>query len=80
MYDKYGNRNTAWYDSNIIVRRKGGMDTLLWEHTVENLLLPLYPTTHRKIERCPVSGRILRGPLVVKTDSGPERLSKEADS
>ena len=80
VYGKYGNRNAAWYDSNIVVCRKGGMDTSLGEHTVENLLLPLYPTTQRKVERCPVSDGIMREPVFVRADSGPGRLSKEADS
>ena len=80
VYSKYGNRDAAWYDSNVAVRCKGGMDASLWEHTVENLLLPLYPTTQRKVERWSVSGRILLGPFVVKTNSGPRRLSKEASS
>ena len=29
VYGKYGNRHAAWYDSDLAVRRKGGMDTSL---------------------------------------------------
>ena len=56
------------------------METGLWELVVENMILPLYPNTCHEIKRCPTTKNILRGPIVVKTDSGPGRLAKEAKS
>ena len=56
------------------------MDTSLREIVVEELLLSLYPTTSRKIERCPITNEILRCPFIIKTDAGPGQLCKEAKS
>ena len=34
----------------------------------------------KEVERCPHTNRLLRGPLINKTDAGPGRLSREASS
>ena len=52
----------------------------MWEMVVEELLLPLYPNTSRKIVHCPITNKMLRGPLIIKTDAGPGQLCKEAKS
>ena len=79
-HGQFGGTVTRSVHSFLAVRRKGGMDTSLWEMVLSELLLPLYPNTSRTVERCPVTDKILRGPLIVKTDAGPGRLCKEAAS
>ena len=76
----YGNLCAAKYDSCLAVHKKGGMDLTLWEKVAEELLLPLYPNTSQTVERCHLTSKILRGPLIVKTGVGPGRLCKEAHS
>lgn len=77
---KYGNTNVAKFDLFLAVQRKGDMDTSLLEMILEELILPLRPNTSREVERCPLTNKMLKGPLIVKTDAGPGRLSTEADS
>ena len=79
-HGQFGGTKTRSVHSSLAVRRKGGMETGLWELVVENMILPLYPNTCHEIKRCPTTKNILRGPIVVKTDSGPGRLAKEAKS
>ena len=80
VYGKYGCDAPRWYSSYLAVRRKGGMDTSLWEMVLEEIILPLHPNTSLKVVRCPVTKKILSGPLIIKTDAGPGRLSTEGTS
>ena len=68
------------FSSSVSVRRKGGMTTSLWRRLIEDVFLPLYPNTSRVVTRCAQTGKMVTGPLIVKTDAGPGRLSKEAES
>ena len=77
---QFGVTSVRSVPSAVAVRRKGDMTTRLWEMAIERLLLSLYPNTCRIVERCLTTNKILRDPLVVKTDSGPGRLCKEASS
>ena len=77
---RFRNTNVAKFDSFLAVRRKGGMDRSLWEMVLEELILPLHPNTSREIERCPITKKIFKGPLVVKSDAGQGHLCTEASS
>lgn len=80
VYGKYGGAEATCRSSNLAVCRKGGMDTSLWEMILEDLILPLHSNTLVKVKRCPVTNKVLRDPLLIKTDAGPNRLCKKAKS
>jgi hypothetical protein len=63
------------------VRRKRSMDTGLWHLLHWQVYIKLYEgKLAPEPVRDPVTGKMLKGPLMVKTDSGPGRLSNEAES
>jgi hypothetical protein len=67
--------------SAISVRHKGSMDTGLWHQLLKDVYLPLYEGRLSPEPICdPVIMKLLSGPLIVKTDAGPGRLSKQAIS
>ena len=77
----YGAAVETLYSSYICVRSKGPMDTGLWQQLIRAIYTPLFegrisPTPIRD----PLTNKLLSGPLIVKTDSGPGQLSKEAKS
>ena len=57
------------------------MDTSLWHNLRRHIYIPCF---ENKISPEPVCDRVtlklISGPLIVKTDAGPGRLSKEASS
>ena len=78
---KYAGDQVKSRPSRIAVLPKGSMDTLLWHRWHTDVLLPcwkdrLYPVPVRD----PKTGKLIKGPLIDKTDAGPGRLSKEAQS
>ena len=77
---KWGLAERTYISSFIAMRPKGSMDTSLWEFLFDTVILPLYPQVQKTIVRCPLTGRMIKGPLVIKTDAGPGRLAKEFDS
>ena len=57
------------------------MDTSLWSLYNEEVILRCYRgRVHPTPVRDPDSGRLIKGPLINKTDGGPGRLSREASS
>ena len=57
------------------------MDIGLWHQYVRSVILPLYEgRISAEPIRDPLTGKLLSGPLIIKTDSGPGRLSREACS
>ena len=44
---------------------------------IENVILPCYPGLQKETVRDPTTGRKIKGPLFIKTDTGPGRLSNE---
>jgi hypothetical protein len=69
------------HSSSICMRHKGSMDTGLWHQPVRDLYMHLYEGCISPEPICnPVTKKLILGPLIVKTDSGPGRLSKEVDS
>ena len=69
------------YTSYISVRLKGSMDTGLWHQLLRSIYTPLYEgRISLEPIRDPLTNKLISGPLIVKTDGGPGRLSKEANS
>jgi hypothetical protein len=56
------------------VRSRGSMDDSLFIEYIEKVVLPLYPNISKTTEFDPVNGRLLRGPVILKVDSGPGRF------
>ena len=57
------------------------MDTGLWHLLHREIYCKLYEGKIAPEPVCdPITGKMLKGPLMVKTDSGPGRLSSEAES
>ena len=78
---KYGSDKVMLHSSCLCVRKKGSMDIGLWHQYVRSVILPLYEgRISPEPIRDPLTGKLLSGPLIIKTDSGPGRLSREACS
>ena len=76
---KFGQDNKFLYHYSVAVRKKGSMyESLFWLYD-ENIVLNTYPNSSRKIERDNRTGQLLKGPVFLKVDSGPGRLSKSKD-
>ena len=79
---KYAQDSIFNHPSRTVIRKKGSMDTSLWHELHRKVYLPcgykdkLSPTPVRD----PVTNKLITGPLIIKTDAGPGRLSKEAAS
>ncbi len=57
------------------------MDTGLWHQLLKDVYVPLFKgRLSPEPIRDPVTMKLLSGPLIVKTDAGPGRLSKQAIS
>ena len=78
---KYADTLHKTRPSYVVVRETGSMDTRLW-HDLNRLVY--IPCFKGKISpepiRDPVTQKLISGPLIVKMDSGPGRLLKEAES
>jgi hypothetical protein len=78
---KYAQDEVTTHPSRVAIRKKGSMDTGLWHQLCEDCYLPLY---ENRLSPEPVrnraTGKLLKGPLIIKTDAGPGRLSREAQS
>ena len=77
---KYGYNKLTSIGSYVAVRKKGGTDAPLWNEFNETVLQPLYPRMSKTVKRCPITQKMLEGPLVTKTDAGPGRLAKSVQS
>ena len=75
----YGGSRRVSYSSCVSVQKKGSMDTGLWHQYIRFVILPLFKG-RLALEpiRDPVTNVLIAGPLVVKTDGGPGRLSRES--
>ena len=56
------------------------MDDSLFQLYVEKIVLNTYSNTSRTIEQYYRTGQILKGPFLLKVDSGTGRLSKSKDN
>ena len=62
-------------DSFVTVRSKGEIDDSLFQYYIRNIVLPLYPNISNKC--LIVDGKIIKGPVIFKTDSGPGRIKED---
>ena len=62
------------------VRSRGSMDDSLFIEYIEKVVLPLYPNISKTTEFDPVNGKLLRGPVILKVDSGPGRIVASEES
>jgi hypothetical protein len=78
---KYAGDKMKDWPSNITVRPKGSMDTPLWHELNKKVFLNCYKGKLSPVPiRDPIIKKLLRGPLINKTDSGPGRLATQAGS
>jgi len=70
---RYGCPTIESYDSFSSVCRSICTDEQLIQQIIENVYLPLYPNCH-KVVTCDDNGKLLAGPVFLKTDSGQGRL------
>jgi len=80
VHGVYGLYETTCYAPYFAVCRKGLMDTSLWSQFNETAILNCYPRCNKTIVRCPLTNKLLQGPVVIKTNAGPGYLAKEAAS
>jgi len=72
---------TSDYPSHVAVRHSGSVDTYLWHEVNRAVYIPCFTSKISvKHVRDPITKKLISGPLVCKTDGGPDRLSKEAES
>ena len=82
MRAKYANNVlTSEYLSHVAVRHSGSVDTYLWHELNCAVYIPCF-AGKISVEPVhdPITKKLISGPLVCKTDGGPGRLSKEAES
>ena len=72
---------TSDYPSHVAVRHSGSVDTYLWHELNRAVYIPCF-AGKISVEpvRDPITKKLISGPIVCKTDGGPGRLSKEAES
>ena len=64
------------HSSFIVVRHTGSMDTPLWHDLNRHIYLPCFEgKISKEPVRDPITQKLKSGPLIVKTDAGPGRLS-----
>mmetsp|Transcript_25862 Transcript_25862/g.46878 ORF Transcript_25862/g.46878 Transcript_25862/m.46878 type:complete len:219 (-) Transcript_25862:422-1078(-) len=76
----FGLYEKTYFAPYFAVCRKGLMDTSLWSQFNETVILNCYPQCDKTIVRCPLTNKLLQGPVVIKTNAGPGYLAKEAAS
>ena len=77
----FGQNEIRSYTSEVAVRKKGSMDTSLWSaYNRQCVLHPMRGEISPLPVRDPITKKLITGPLIKKTDGGPCRLSKEAES
>ena len=79
---KYAQDKVFNHPSRTVLRSKGSMDTSLWHDLHQSVYLTCGYRGKLSPEpvRDPATNKLIKGPLIIKTDSGPGRLSKEAAS
>ena len=75
---KYGCPTTEDYESFVSVRKSGCTDEQLMQQIIEDVYLPLYPNCQKDTVR--VNGKLVAGPIILKTDSGQGRLNASFSS
>ena len=57
------------------MRSKGEMDASLFQLYIRDIILPLYPNISK--ECVMENGKVIQGPVFLKTDSGPSRFKED---
>lgn len=76
----FGMPRKTLFHSEVAVRPKGSMDESLFESYIRRIICQCYPNASQNIKRDPETGKLLEGPVFLKVDSGPGRLSRSASS
>ena len=76
---RYGCPTTETWQSSVSVRKSGCTDEELLQQIIVDVYLPLYPNLSPVTKR-DANGKFLRGPIIIKTDSGQGRLSATLQS
>jgi len=76
---RYGCPTVEEYSSYVSVRSKSYMDEELFQGYILNVIVSLYPNISQKFEH-DVDGNFLRGPVLIKNDGGPGRLTASMGS
>jgi hypothetical protein len=71
---RYGCPTRVESDSFYAVRPRGSMDETLLNQYIETVIIPLYPNMHKTAEFDSVTGKLNRGPVILKVDAGPGRI------
>jgi hypothetical protein len=71
---RYGCPTLVESDSFYAVRPRGSMDDTLLNQYIETVIVPLYPNMHKTAEFDPITGKLNRGPVILKVDAGPGRI------
>ena len=74
---KYGLFRITRFYSFFSVRKKGSMDTSLWEEFNNKVIFPWYPNVSKMVHCCEFTNNIIPGPLIFNNYAGPCRLSKK---
>ena len=69
----FGHKEEVECSSSVACRPKKSMDTSLFQLWVDQVLKVCYPHTNKVVKRDETLG-MAKGPLILKTDSGPGRL------
>ena len=71
----------ASYPSHVALRHTGSVNTSLWHELNRAIYIPCFKgMISAETVRDPVTLKLISGPVITKTDAGPGRLSKEAES
>ena len=74
VVEKWGFDEVTSVNSHVVVRKKVSMDEELFRLTI-SFIASLYPHVSPKVER-DKEGKFMRGPIIIKMDSGPGRNCK----
>ena len=79
--EMFGHNEMRSYTSEVAVRKKGSMDTIIWSaYNRQCMLHPMRGEISPLPVRDPITKKLITGPLIEKTDGGPGILSKEDES
>ncbi len=74
---KYGMGKVMIWNSFVTMRPNGGMDAFMLQIFIENVILCCYPGLQKETVHDPTTGHKIIGPLFIKTNTGPDRLSNQ---
>ncbi len=72
----FGTGKRMTYPSFVAMRPKGSMDKILYPLFINEVILECYPNIQKETVR-DETGRKIKGPLIIKCDTGPGCLCKD---